>query len=121
MVIFKRLLTIQIIVHWQKSQLKLTIELIKLMGNKIGMIKIIWLEQEHNNKQKKEKDNKANNNNVNVNKNQIMLIGRQIRDIQLVSFFKKGGYAETHYRGNQYGVKNKRKMRNSNLRSRKRI
>ena len=28
-----------------------------------------------------------------------MLINRQQRDIQLVSFFKKGGYGETHYNG----------------------
>lgn len=94
---------------------------IKFMGKKIGMIKILCLEQEQNNKQKKHKDNKTNNTKKKLNKNQVMLITRQHRDIQLVSFFKKGGYAETHYRGNQYGFKNKRKMRNSNLRSRKRI
>ena len=72
---------------------------IKFMGNKIGMIKIIWLEQEDKHSTKKDNNNNTNNTKMNLQKNKIMLITRQHRDIQQVSFFKKGGYAATHYRG----------------------
>ena len=55
----------QILVHMQKFKLKLTIKPIKLMGKKILMIKIIWLEQEEKKSAKKDKKQKINQTEIN--------------------------------------------------------
>ena len=59
------------------------------MGNKMRMIKILWLEQEEKKSAKKVNKKITNHTRIKLINYQIMLITRQQKDIQLVSFFKK--------------------------------